>query len=335
LSLCSVNDVLEIPGMSNVAAVPTAWLSALVIAADAACKKWCKQNLELQSLVEFYSGDGTQNIVLRQTPVWQGQTLLAAGSQGAVLPQTTLNVVSTAGFCPGTAVSNPSNVPPTLQVQTGPSSWTAVTYTGTTATSFTGCSGGNGTTGLSPNCNVAAPVVWCDPQGYAGQFPQGNLAGNSIPFADATIQPKGLSWLAAVDSGGTVSNRGLLQRVGGYGSFGTFGGWGGYGAGIDGGGGRYGNKLGGTRLPYWPFGFGNLQVAYSAGYYPVPSDLNNACAKLVAYMARNDPQGANLGSEGLGNYSYNVLVNTNPDTVPEIGSIVGILKFYRDFSLGT
>lgn len=328
--LCSVADCLLIPGISNTAAVPTAWLVQLVEDADTACKIYCKQNLELQSLVEFYNGDGTQNIILKQMSLWQGQTLVAVSSQGAVLPQTTINVTSTTGFCPGLSVSNPAVTPPTLSVQTGPSTWSAVTYTGTTPTSFTGCSGGSGTIAAAPYNNVSAPVVWYNQQGYGGQMPSGP-GTSQVGFTDPCIQPKGLSWMADVDSGGVKSNRGLIKRVGGYFGFGT-GAWGG---GYGGGYGGYGNKLAGSQLPYWPRGMGNLQVAYSSGYYPIPPDLRDACAKLVAYMARNNPQGANLSNEGLGAYSYSVLVNTSPDTVPEIGSIIGTLKRYRDWSLGT
>jgi hypothetical protein len=69
----------------------------------------------------------------RSTSVITGPTTtIAAGSNGASLPQAIINVSSTAGF--------PSSG--TLNVFT--TSWQAVTYTGVTATSFTGCSGGTG-----------------------------------------------------------------------------------------------------------------------------------------------------------------------------------------------
>lgn len=69
----------------------------------------------------------------RATSVITGPTTtIAAGSNGASLPQAIINVASTTGF--------PSSG--TLNVFT--TSWQAVTYTGVTATSFTGCSGGTG-----------------------------------------------------------------------------------------------------------------------------------------------------------------------------------------------
>lgn len=61
-------------------------------------------------------------------------TTIAAGSNGQALPQATINVASTAGF----ATSGTIFVTTSIGVQT-------VTYTGTTATSFTGCTGGTGT----------------------------------------------------------------------------------------------------------------------------------------------------------------------------------------------
>ena len=62
------------------------------------------------------------------------QTIIASGSNGVALPQSTINVVSTTGF-PSTG---------TIFVFTSAGTQT-VTYTGTTATTFTGCTGGTGT----------------------------------------------------------------------------------------------------------------------------------------------------------------------------------------------
>jgi hypothetical protein len=61
-------------------------------------------------------------------------TTIAVGSNGAALPQATINVASTAGFATsGSIFVNTSN------------GYQLVTYTNTTGTSFTGCSGGTGT----------------------------------------------------------------------------------------------------------------------------------------------------------------------------------------------
>ena len=61
-------------------------------------------------------------------------TTIAVGSNGAVLPQATINVVSTTNF-PASG---------TFEVWAG-GVRTVVTYTGVTATTFTGCTGGTGT----------------------------------------------------------------------------------------------------------------------------------------------------------------------------------------------
>jgi hypothetical protein len=68
--------------------------------------------------------------------VWQYpvQTTIAAGSNGQILPQTTINVASTTNF-PASG---------TILVTTSDGTQ-RVTYTGTTATTFTGCTGGTGT----------------------------------------------------------------------------------------------------------------------------------------------------------------------------------------------
>ena len=61
-------------------------------------------------------------------------TTIASGSNGASLPQSTINVVSTSGF----ATSGIINVSTSTGSQ-------VVAYTGITGTSFTGCTGGTGT----------------------------------------------------------------------------------------------------------------------------------------------------------------------------------------------
>lgn len=60
-------------------------------------------------------------------------TTIAAGSNGQTLPQSTLNVVSTAGFPASGRILVASSVGTDI-----------VFYTGTTATTFTGCTGGTG-----------------------------------------------------------------------------------------------------------------------------------------------------------------------------------------------
>lgn len=100
-------------------------------------------------------------------------TTIAAGSNGASLPQSTINVASTTGFPASgtffvgasTTVTTGANLPQTTITVAStvgfPTSGTilintsagqqTVTYTGTTATTFTGCTGGTGTMVVGSN----------------------------------------------------------------------------------------------------------------------------------------------------------------------------------------
>jgi hypothetical protein len=64
-------------------------------------------------------------------------TTIAAGSNGQSLPQGTINVASTTGF--------PSSGRILVTITGSPDSRQVISYTGTTALTFTGCTGGSGT----------------------------------------------------------------------------------------------------------------------------------------------------------------------------------------------
>lgn len=313
MPLTTLAAVRRVPGLQNVVKVTDAWLESLIAATDEAVKKWCKQEIELRAYTEYYSGNEMPDVVLRQYPVLSGTTQVAAGSNGAVLPQATIHVASTTGFDP----SGRSDLP-TISIQTGQNSWTTVTYTGVTSTSFTGCSGGTGTLSSQAGMNaVNQPVVYFDPCGYWGQAPQTQNGG---PFAPGTIQVAGVNFAVQLNERGRVSKSGLLTRLGGVGGGYYFGGWP---QNI----GR--NKLASWRKPCWQAGQGNIKVLYSAGYEVVPDDLSAACTSLVANLVRNQPKGAELSSEGLGAYSYSILTGSQD---PEIGSVREVLTRYRDAS---
>lgn len=312
MALTTLANVRILPNMRSTVKMPDAWLNSLISAADGAIKKFCKQNLELKAYVEYYDGMDMPDVVLKQFPVLSGTTQVAAGSNGVTLPTSTINVVSTAGFDP----SGRSDLP-TLVVQTGVASWTTVTYTGVTATSFTGCSGGTGTMSSQAGLNaVGQPAVFYDPTGYWGQRP---TTPNGGPFAAGTIQVPGLNFAVQLDNGGTVGNRGLLRRLGGVNGGGYWGAWPQTFVGR--------SKLASYRLPCWPTGQGNIKVLYSAGYATIPDDLAYAATTLVVNVSRNQPQGAELSSESLGSYSYSVLSRGED---PEIGEVRQILTRYRE-----
>ena len=75
-------------------------------------------------------------------------TQLLAASAGATLPVATLNVANTNGY----AASGTLTVPTTTGIS-------SITYSGVTATTFTGCSGGTGTLGVAGARVVAVPAV--------------------------------------------------------------------------------------------------------------------------------------------------------------------------------
>ena len=307
MPLTTLAQVRLVPGLGNVVKVTDAWLETLIAATDYAVKRWCKQEIELRAYTEYYSGNEMPDVVLRQYPVLSGTTQVAAGSNGAVLPQSTISVVSTAGF----DSSGRADLP-TISVQTGRNTWTTVTYTGVTATSFTGCAGGTGTLSSTAGLNaINQPVVFFDPYGYWGQAPQ---TQNGVPFAAATIQVAGVNFAVQLNERGRLGKSGLLTRLGGVG---------GWPQNI----GR--NKLAAWRMPCWQTGQGDIKVLYSAGYEEVPGDLAAACTSLVANLVRNQPKGTDLSSEGLGSYSYSVL-SASQD--PDVGSVREVLTRYRDAS---
>lgn len=318
--LCTIEDVLSIPGMANVAARPTAWLNSLIGAADAHLRSWCKQNLELAYYTDYYSGHDRPNLVCRELPVLVGQTTFDASMDGQALPQATITVSSTAGFHPGLgggtsdAIRNP---PPGFSIRTGINSYAYVTYTGTTSTTFTGCSGGTGTLD-SDYDDVFSPVAWHDSTGFYGQ--------SADAFPQDTQLVLGNNYVVEYGHGATrkLSKRGLIKRIGGSGA-----GFIGFYPET-----YYSGKLAARRLPCWPRGDGNIKLAYAAGYPAYSRELREisyACAMLVAQMIRIQPSGVDLSNESMGNYSYSA---KSAFDSPEMGEVRRVLAPYREISVG-
>lgn len=318
--LTTVEAVRRIPRLKSVAALPDAWLNDIIGEADAGLKRYLKRDIELTNYVDYYSGDGNRDIICRQWPVWQAQTTIAPSSDGAVLPQDTINVSSVAGFPDGTDAQGNN---PTVSVQTGLTSWTTITYTGVlpnpsnpnASPAFIGCVGGTGTLSSTSGRNgVSIPCVFHDPSGYYGQNPNG--------FGRNTLLTLGSQYVVILDSANRRSKRGIIRRIGGSGS-----GFVGFFPET-----MYSGKLGGYRLPSWPRGEGNLKVCYSAGYAynEIPLDIVNAMKMLVATLIRTCPVGSPLSSESLGGYSYSVLSQSTD--IPEIGSIQRTLAPHREIS---
>jgi hypothetical protein len=121
-------------------------------------------------------------------------TTIAAGSNGASLPQATINVVSTTGF----PTSGTIFVYTSLGTQ-------IVTYTGINATQFTGCSGGLGT--MSTGGNVtSSSLMTVGTDGYTNASTQWRADGytdfyaNSGPFTASMIGKQLVTWKSSSNS---------------------------------------------------------------------------------------------------------------------------------------
>lgn len=57
---------------------------------------------------------------------------------------------------------------------------------------------------------------------------------------------------------------------------------------------------------WFPPGFQNIEVRYTAGYSTIPAVVEQACAAVVAGMFRTSQSDATLKSERIGDYSYTV-----------------------------
>jgi hypothetical protein len=130
-------------------------------------------------------------------------TTIAPASNGQTLPQSTINVVSTAGF--------PSSG--TIAVLTSAGT-VPVTYTGTTPTSFTGCSGGAGTMSTGGAVGACADITDSLTVLFTASHP--NLGpvsismtgpGGPYAFTLPTPLPETGDWYGtAAPSGWTLSN---------------------------------------------------------------------------------------------------------------------------------
>jgi len=80
----------------------------------------------------------------------------------------------------------------------------------------------------------------------------------------------------------------------------------------------------------WDPSQGNIKVVYSAGYSSIPEDIKLAVSLLVASTRRSAPQGAELFSERIGDYSYEMAGERMMGTLPGIGSIRQLLSKYKD-----
>ncbi len=146
------------------------------------------------------SSTGVQTVTYGLVP----NTTVAAGSNGAILPQSTINTISTTGF--------PSSGTLNIVTSTGNQ---VVTYTSTTSTSFTGCSGGTGT--LTTGNLVTAPQFTGCTGGTGVLSANGSVTSNQ-PSTDDSIYrilsvPSGNQLQIIPFSGGTPDISTLKNNI--------------------------------------------------------------------------------------------------------------------------
>jgi hypothetical protein len=308
-----------------------AWLSALIPAADAVIKNYCKQNLETLVGQEFRDGAGIQALPLYRRPV-KVYTLTGTLTQGS--PVVT-GISSTANLLVGmpAVAQNPrSQGSPAGISTTLPAGAQILTVDSPTQVTLTWPAGFVANAQTSGSFAILFGLdVDMDAQGLYGQGPGG--------FSQVTRLIMGVDYSLKVDQPDGSSKSALLLRLS---------------SGISGGplplGGWPQDLRRGTltaRLPpCWPIGTGNVWINYCSGYglgpnlvvgatsgsvANLPQDLVIACATLVAYMKRTIPLGSALNSEVLGRYTY-VIYNPPPGAPPDIGTLRQILSRYRDLS---
>jgi hypothetical protein len=86
----------------------------------------------------------------------------------------------------------------------------------------------------------------------------------------------------------------------------------------------------GTVWGYFPCGYQNIQVTYTAGYTTIPDDLATAAAALAAALFRRSDHDTSLKSEKIGDYSYTLGDSLAGTTVEELSpDAATLLQKYR------
>lgn len=143
----NITATTTVAAASNLAALPQATINVvsttgfttagtILVLSSAGVQTITYTGVTATSFTGCVGGTGTiiTGSIVGQT---NNSTTIAAGSNGAILPQATINVVSTTGF-PTAGTIRVYSTTSTGGIQN-------ITYSGVTATSFTGCSGGTGT----------------------------------------------------------------------------------------------------------------------------------------------------------------------------------------------
>lgn len=143
---------------------------------------------------------------------------------------------------------------------------------------------------------------------YAGYFGH----NTDSPFSSDFLLTDGKDYVLDWDSGaGTISNSGVLLRIGTV--------W------------SELNKSytqGKVTQEVSP-AIGNIKVLYTAGYNPVPYDLQFAVAQVIAGMVKLIQYGYPVQSEKIGDYSYKLANYVLQVNMQPAGSLARILRQYK------
>jgi hypothetical protein len=221
MALLQLSDYKAIAGLPATPSSSDTQYNALILAASQVIKTYCKRDLESNSYTEYYSGNNTQRLVLRQTPV--------------------------------TAITN----------------------------------------------------VWLDNSGYFGTNPLGSFDSTSLLIL-------GTDYTLDLDTDGVTCKSGILFRLGTVWPVVT----------------RL-SRIARLTPDAGP-AYGNIKVAYTAGYNPIPEDLQVACVLLVNLMKSRIPLGQYIISEKLGAYTYQLLKSPPSKFKDDVLAITSLLAPYLE-----
>ena len=134
----ATNQVVSFAGLAAISGSTTQIMTNQLLARD----------LSGYSLHIMSGPNSGSTIAISSNTFFTGTTTIAAGSNGAALPQATINVATTAGF--------PQSGQILIRISGADQ---IISYTGITATSFTGCSGGTGTLATGQAVQFASVIT--------------------------------------------------------------------------------------------------------------------------------------------------------------------------------
>lgn len=146
---------------------------------------------------------------------------------------------------------------------------------------------------------LSVSSVYLDPTGYYGQ--------GANAFAAETLLVAGTDYAVRLEADG-IGRSGVVEKIAGSWS------------------GVYMRSPGGLTARMSKAS-GNIKTTYTAGYAPIPADLQEACNQYAAKVRAMGDRGGPLSSEQYDYYSYTLAQNHDKSDL--FGSIRGMLAPYR------